>query len=855
MSGIATNHSKEWILGNNQLPISNHRAETEHAILNNPVTLLVGPTGSGKTTQEPQFAYETGYFDEIIVTQPRIVAARTVSERISSEIDSKNYGSPVNVGYYTSKEGSESPQRKQDIVLMTDGKAAMQLLYGMEDDAVSDRKRLLTIDEVHERNQNIDLLLAIAKEKTDPNSKFYDPNFRVVIMSATVDTKRLQQYFSNVNPPIIDVEVPTYPVKRLTTNRSVASVALKSAIDTNKTALVFLPGKREIERTKDAIERKQLDSTISRPVIPLHGQQKSSDQKAAFKSYRYGAMVLATNAAQTSITIPSVKTVIDSGKVRNSRVRYDLVSAGSEGLYLEDAAQADLLQRLGRTGRTEPGRYVLASVDGHIPPTPFEDRSKYPVPAIKSDRLDDLLLTIKATGHNLEDFRFLDKPPQEAINAARTRLYNIGAIDKQGRITVRGREMNRLPLDIEYSAMIVFAKEKGYNSEVLANLVDIASIMQVGGLFKKSPRKQEWRELLESTPQGETKEGDSDFLAQLEAYVRLRKMGSISNLDGFDINGYAYSLVEKTRKSLAAKLGINLCEPEVVDPSNRQTVLTCINAGQINQVWCRSGEKWRALLEESSSFKLSPSSVVRDLGGLVTGKLFTLGIENDDEKNIIEDVNKVANMESLELAAGHLISENILKDTAQYDAESGQFTAEVEKRLGNIVLRSVKTVVSSDAVPIKVKEIQASHQANEFDKFINMQDFESPYSIEEIGDKIKNPEFRQYGVDIVTGEPLLAWKGGKGRWHISKEVAVKSLEAREMYYRNSPAKQETKQLKARAKILFPQINRIKKGSTALSMEAEELMKVKKRTPVDRWIEDAQNLIERFNSSEHGGTIY
>lgn len=829
---------QERMLGNPDLPIAAHRAEFEHALENNSVVILMARTGSGKTTQGPQYAHEMGLFDEIIVTQPRIVAARTVSERIASEIRSAG-DSQTSVGYYTSKEGSAKPLSSQDIGLLTDGKAALKLLY----EGKSDSKRLLAIDEVHERNQFIDTLLAIAAERTNPESEQYDPNLKVLIMSATMDTRRLQRYFAHAAPPVINVETPTYPIEQLDTRRSLASMALSLTAQSNKTTLTFLPGTREIYKTSKIIENKQENARFKRPVFPLHGQQGPVEQRKAFKDHPGGSVILATNAAQTSITIPNVKSVVDSGKVRVSRVRYDLVPTGSEGLYLQDAPQSDLLQRMGRAGRTEPGYYVLASASGDKPPTPFEDRPKYAVPSIQSDRVDDLLLNLKATGYELTDFKFLDKPPKEAVDAATKRLYRLGAIDKQGNVTQRGIEMNRLPLDMEYAAMIIFGQEKKYSQRIQNNLLDIAAIMQVGGIFKKSPQAQEWRELLESTPSGETKENDSDFIAQLEAYVKIVKGHINGSIAGYDINKHALSLVEKTRKGLSRKLGVELHKPELVAPSDRLRVLTSINAGQINQIWRKKNKKWSLLLDESpSSFEISDSSVVGRIGELVTGNLFTLCIESGEPEHKIEKVNRILSHRSLEQAAGHLITRHINKNSTEFNPETGRFTAEVENRLDDIVLSSAVKFVSASDVKYEAAMIRDKHRLSEWAKWMEdnkekPQPYMSQYDIDKA---IADPDSVIYGKDIIDNKPLKAWKGGKGQWCETKEIAIKSLEGRKRHLENMPAKILNRELKAEISLLKPRINKLKKQG---SEEAKRLMSLRKKIDKDAWIAQAKDLLE------------
>jgi HrpA-like RNA helicase len=181
------------------LPIDSHKEEIQQAIRNNSMLVLMSPTGSGKTTRVPAFAQEMGEFDQIICTQPRRVATYTLAERIAFE--AKNSDRNYTVGYFTGDESSEGSQRDYDVALATDGKVALQILNGSKNFDKS-KKRLLIIDEVHEWNVHIEVLIALAAEMTDPSSSNYDPNLKVVIMSATMDAQRILEHFKHAKPPL-----------------------------------------------------------------------------------------------------------------------------------------------------------------------------------------------------------------------------------------------------------------------------------------------------------------------------------------------------------------------------------------------------------------------------------------------------------------------------------------------------------------------------------------------------------------------------------------------------------------------------------------------------------------------------
>ncbi len=835
--------ARDYVLGNGELPIANHREDIEAALTDHSVTILVAPTGSGKTTQVPQFAREmwsegAPLFDEIIVTQPRIVAARTVSERVAEEIASVDQDDRV--GYYTSKEGSDRPQRHQDIAFLTDGKAAAQLLHqGKKPNP--DTKRLLIIDEVHEWNLNIEQLIAIATEKTDPDSPLYDANLKVVIMSATIDSQRLKKHFEHLEPPVIEVEVPTHKVTRSMTNRSVASVALSLAARSKDKVLAFLAGKGEIKRVATQIAERQSDPAKAVQVVPLHGQQTADEQREAFLDYPNGVVVATTNAAETSLTVPGAIAVVDSGEVRTDRVSYDSVPTGSEGLYLVDASQANLDQRAGRVGRTGPGKYVLCSPDGKAPAVSYEDRPEYATPAMERARLDGLLLRLKATNHEIGDFRFFHKPPPEAVKAAQTRLHILGALEEDGTVTNRGLQMDQLPLDPEYSCMIAFASEKGYSDEVKQHVLDIVAIMQLGGIFKRSPKDQEWRELLAKDGRDDVIETDSDFIAQLEAYIKLTNSPDKNDWGRYDINEYAAGLVEQGRASLADKLGVALHEPVLVAPENREAVLTCLNAGQLNQLWQRDGSSWSLVLGDSENFKLSESSVVGAIGELATGSLFSLGLR-DDVMHAIQNVNRVPGLESLEQAAGHLVKEVVDTSDVEYDPERQQLVAQVNKMLGSLVLRSFSRVIETAADSPDNEIIRESHREHAWTSWPEHKQPKTAYTLETIGAAIENPESAQYGVDPFTGEPLLAWRGGNGKWCRTIEIAVQSLESCQVRLTTAPQKAEQRAIKADVCTVSSELIALKNNGQSVT-EVKALLASKKKADKTKWLEEARRLLE------------
>lgn len=837
----------DYVLGNFELPIAQYRAEIETAIVGNSVVILMAQTGAGKTSQVPQYAREltasdgTPFFDEIIATQPRIIAARTLSKRVANEIAQTDQADDHSVGYFTSKEGSVKPQSEQHIAFLTDGKAAAQLLHGNE--TTGDKKRLLIIDEVHEWNLHIELLVAAVRAKTDPSSTQYDKNLKVVIMSATMDGERLKQYFAVSRPPLITVDVPSYKIESSVSSEAVAALSLRLASETGKKVLTFVAGKSEIAAITDSIEKDQrsIDESVRVVVVPLHGQLTAEEQALAFVEYPKGSVIVTTNVAETSLTVPDVVAVIDSGEVRVDRVSYDLVPTGSEGLYLEPAAQANLMQRRGRTGRTRPGQYILGSQFGVVPPVSLEARPAYATPAIQRTSLDGMLLRIKAAGFEASDFNFFHKPPEVALLAASQRLTVLGAFNEKGEITKRGLAMERLPLDPELSCMVLFAYEKGYSSEVKQNVIDIAAIMQRGGIIKRSPKAQAWRSLLETNDIGETAEKDSDYFAQLEVYVELMQLTDREDWKKYDINEHAADLVNLDRENLANRLRIALQPPAVVQQHNRDKVLTCIHAGQLNQLWKQSEDGLSLLGGNGRSFELAASSIVKVVGGIVTGSLFSLGV-NGQKFDAIQNVNALTQVSNLEQAAQHLIRDVPNLETATYDHSKNALVVRVQRKLGHVVLSTFMQVIESEEGSPETEKLRTSYGHHAWNIWPERRTQRPAYTSATIDDAIENPESMQFGSDPITGEPLMAWRGGKGQWIRSKEAAQNSLTAHKEQLAKRPAKDELFAIKAAVKVANRQLIALKKGkNTGIPASVIRAVLLRK-TNTPEWLGEVVQLL-------------
>ncbi len=443
------------------LPIAAHRTEILQAIERHAVIIVAGETGSGKSTQLPQYCLTEGrgIAGRIAHTQPRRLAARALAARISAEIHQ-----PLGrtVGYRVRFADQVTDESR--LILMTDG----MLLTEIARDPDLRHYDTLIIDEAHERTLNIDLLFGVAKQLSARRA-----DLRVIVTSATLDVERVATFFDGA--PIINVGGRGYPVevryrpleKAGTEEEADLPAAVIQAYqeilaDPGSAApgdtLVFLPGEREIRDVSDALSRALPDDA---EVLPLYSRLAWEQQRRIFEPGRRRRIVLSTNVAETSVTVPGVRFVIDSGLARISRYS---PSNRLQRLPIEPIPQASADQRKGRCGRVGPGLCIrLYSQED------FEARPPYSEPEVLRTNLSALLLRLAADElGSAEDFPFLDPPDRRALNDGYRSLQELEALDADRRISDRGRAMARLPLDPRLGRALLEARRFGAVGELLA---------------------------------------------------------------------------------------------------------------------------------------------------------------------------------------------------------------------------------------------------------------------------------------------------------------------------------------------------------------------------------------------------
>lgn len=451
------------------LPVAQKKDDLISLIKNNQVVVIAGETGSGKTTQIPKMCLDAGQgvFGKIGCTQPRRLAARSVAERIAEELDSQ-------LGDLVGYQVRFHDQVKQTSLLkvMTDG----ILLAEIQNDRFLNQYDTIIIDEAHERSINIDFLLGILKNLLPKR-----PDLKLVITSATIDTERFAKFFDNA--PIVEVSGRTFPVElryRPLSNfvddegnefEQDLPTAILHALDELALedpfgdVLVFQVGERDIKETADLLKKSNLKNT---DIVPLYAKLSMAEQNKVFQTSQKRRVVLATNVAETSLTVPGIKFVIDPGFARISRYS---VRSKVQRLPIEKISQASANQRKGRCGRVSDGVCIrLYEAED------FESRPAFTAPEIHRTSLATVILQMMEMRlPKVKHFPFIEPPEDKAINDGFRQLHEIGALDEKRQLTDVGKQVAKLPLDPRMAKMVI----EGQKNNVLAEVLVIAAAISI----------------------------------------------------------------------------------------------------------------------------------------------------------------------------------------------------------------------------------------------------------------------------------------------------------------------------------------------------------------------------------------
>jgi len=626
------------------LPIAAFKGEILQSVEKNQVTIIVADTGAGKSTQVPQYLLHAGY--EVVVTQPRRLAAYKVAKRTAEE-----YSCALGdiIGYKTRYEQKRSAHTK--CLFVTDGLALVRELVGARKPGT-----VLVLDEVHEWNINVEVLIGYIKHllKTDKTLK-------VVLMSATLESEALSKHFDDA--PVINVPGRLFPIEDRSPRGDMLQDTL-TLLREGRNVLVFQPGKAEIDEMAQELRAARVHAEI----LPLHADLSSDEQDRCFKVYSRPKCVIATNVAQTSITIEDIDAVVDSGMER--RIELD---SGVQGLYLKPISFADSKQRRGRGGRCRDGIYI-----DHCPARP-DERLEFPKAEILRNLLDQTVLRLAQQGFDAAELEFFHQPDREAIREAKENLKLIGCMDGNGHVTSVGKLVAQLPIEVRYGRMLVEARKLG----VLSDVLTIVAILEVGGITDR--KNSAWRYLCSS-------ERQSDLLAQLVIYKQC--IGKPQKW--MRENGIHTKSLAKARE-IRGHIADTMRNTPLESTGDGRDIIKAITAGFIGQVFMREGFDFKHLnlnrkpadqLGYQAERHLDKDSVVnnyRTFPSLLVGIPFDLPLKNGPVLKLI-NMATVVSVETLEEVAPQLLK-RVTGLNPRYESWQSEVVSTTEIRLGHHVIK------------------------------------------------------------------------------------------------------------------------------------------------------------------------
>ncbi|WP_072669171.1 ATP-dependent RNA helicase HrpA [Vibrio injenensis] len=582
-----------------QLPVSQKRDDIARTIEQHQVVIVAGETGSGKTTQLPKICAELGRgkYGLIGHTQPRRLAARSVANRIAEEMQCELGGV---VGYKVRFNDQISEQTQ--IKLMTDG----ILLAEIQHDRYLNQYDTIIIDEAHERSLNIDFILGYLRQLLPRR-----PDLKVIITSATIDPERFSKHFDNA--PIIEVSGRTFPVE--TRYRPLVSETdsdrdqLEGIFDAVDELcleglgdiLIFMNGEREIRDTADALAKRKLRDT---EIVPLYARLSSGEQNKIFQPHSGRRIVLATNVAETSLTVPGIKYVIDPGTARISRYSY---RTKVQRLPIEPISQASANQRKGRCGRVEEGICIRLYSEED-----FLSRPEFTDPEILRTNLASVILQMTALGlGDIEAFPFVEAPDKRHIQDGVRLLEELGAMnpeisDPKKRLTTIGRQLARLPIDPRLARMVLEAPRLGCLKEVMI----IASALSIQDPRERPSDKQQ----ASDEKHRRFVDEDSDFVTLINLWHYLQEQQKALNSNAFrrqckqDYLNYlrvrewqdVYFQIHQSMREMDYKLNDQ--------PANYDRLHSAILVGLLSHIGSKDAEKNEYQGARNARFNIFPAS-------------------------------------------------------------------------------------------------------------------------------------------------------------------------------------------------------------------------------------------------------
>ncbi|WP_439056069.1 ATP-dependent RNA helicase HrpA [Serratia bockelmannii] len=581
------------------LPVSQKKQDILNAIRDHQVVIVAGETGSGKTTQLPKICLELGRGVKGLIghTQPRRLAARTVANRIADELETPLGGS---VGYKV--RFNDQVGENTLVKLMTDG----ILLAEIQQDRLLMQYDTLIIDEAHERSLNIDFILGYLRELLPKR-----PDLKVIITSATIDPQRFSRHFNNA--PIIEVSGRTYPVEVRyrpvmddgdDTDRDQLQAIFDAVDELGREGpgdiLIFMSGEREIRDTADALNRLNLPHT---EVLPLYARLSNSEQNRVFQSHHGRRIVLATNVAETSLTVPGIKYVIDPGTARISRYSF---RTKVQRLPIEPVSQASANQRKGRCGRVSEGVCIRLYSEQD-----FLSRPAFTDPEILRTNLASVILQMTSLGlGDIAAFPFVEAPDKRNIQDGVRLLEELGAITTADnghyQLTPQGRQLAQLPIDPRLARMVLEAQKSGSVREVMI----ITAALSIQDPRERPMDKQQ----ASDEKHRRFADKDSDFLAFVNLWDYLQEQQKANSSSQFrrlcrnDFLNYLrvreWQDIYTQLRQVVKELGL----PINSTPSDYRSVHTALLTGLLSHIGQKDTDKQEFTGARNARFSIFPGS-------------------------------------------------------------------------------------------------------------------------------------------------------------------------------------------------------------------------------------------------------
>lgn len=634
VSGFRDKVSHSALRNSVEVPMDAFKEDIIECVRKRESSIIIGETGSGKTTRVPSFLLEAFPSAKIAITQPRRVAVRSVSRFVASR-RGEQIGNKI--GYKVRFEDNTNEGTK--VNFMTDGILLRKLGF----DPLLKEYDIVMIDEAHERSLNMDFLMGLLKRANELRAKASLPKLKIIVASATIEKEKFLDYFEDSG--LVEVPGRMYPVETFyeenpvydTVNKALEKVKHICENEGKGDILVFMSGEDEIKKVC-----KGLEGISGVSVLPLYGALSPEEQDKVFQKSDKRKVIVATNIAETSITVDGVRFVVDSGYIKQKN--FDS-RTGIEVLRPVFHSKSGLEQRKGRAGRTAPGKCFRL-----FRKSDFENAEKYTLAEMLRSNLDHVVLLMKKMGiSDVKDFNFIDSVDPQAIEKALKDLRNLSAIDENENITEIGKLMADLPLEPKISRMIVESRK--YHNE--SRICTIAAMMSVGRSVFVRPKGQEYEA---DNAHRKFKIEGSDFLTMLEVYEKWKENNFDKNwaFDNF-LNAKLLFEVREVRSQLINTLRRSGLKISDENGNDKELISKCILSVMANNLYYAGRRGSYYSISDASSIYIHPSSSSFHGGGnlimatniVATSKAYARTCAKVDAKWVYESLPNLCNVSSV----------------------------------------------------------------------------------------------------------------------------------------------------------------------------------------------------------------